>query len=250
MPYRRLPNTDQARLRAMKIAYAMGRETHPSELAFSQSSYTKLELFINSYAQAILQYREAYQRQSVSSAEYQPVVQKARLYVSHFIQVVNMAIMRGELKPDVRTYYQLPVEEGRLPSLTAEQELIEWGQRVINGEFQRTSEGKPPIMNPNAALVKVHYEKFVDIYKRHRVLQQNTARAHDELGVLRKTADELILTIWNEVEAHFADLTPTESRAHALTYGVVYIYRRNELLKERGAGKDPQEPSEQPAVCK
>ena len=179
MPYRRLPNTDQARLRAMKAAYAMGRETHPTELAFTQSSYTKLELFINSYEQAILQYRTAYQRQATSSAVYQPVVQKARLYVSHFIQVVNMAVLRGELKPDIRKYYQLPVEEGRLPSLTAEPELIEWGQRIIDGEFQRTSEGKPPIMNPNIALVKVHYEKFVDIYKKHRTgthRARNTAR--------------------------------------------------------------------------
>lgn len=218
----------------MKAAYAMGRETHPTELAFTQSSYTKLELFINSYEQAILQYRTAYQRQASSSAVYQPVVQKARLYVSHFIQVVNMAVLRGELKPDIRKYYQLPVEEGRLPSLTAEPELIEWGQRIIDGEFQRTSEGKPPIMNPNIALVKVHYEKFVDIYKHHRILQQNTARAHTELETLRATADQLILTIWNEVEAHFADLAPTELRAHAVRYGVVYIYRRKELLKEQG----------------
>ena len=244
MPYRRLPNTDQARLRAMKAAYVMGRETHPSELAFTQSTYTKLELFINSYEQAILQYREAYKRQAESSAAYQPIVQKARLYVSHFIQVINMAILRGELKPNIRTYYQLPVDESKLPALIAEQELIEWGQRIIDGVFQRTSEGKPPIMNPTIALVKVHYEKFVDTYKSHRVLQQNTARTHEELGMLRKTADQIICSIWNEVEAHFAALPAPQMREQARSYGVVYVFRKNELEngeKEEDAPREKEE---------
>ena len=72
MPYRRLPNTDLARLRAMKTAYQMGREIHPTALAFTQSTYTKLELFINSFETAVQQYREAYNRQAESSAIYIP----------------------------------------------------------------------------------------------------------------------------------------------------------------------------------
>ena len=55
MPYRRLPNTDQARLRDMKQAYSMGQTTHPSELAYSQKTYTKLSLFINSFELAVNQ---------------------------------------------------------------------------------------------------------------------------------------------------------------------------------------------------
>lgn len=228
MPYRRLPNTDLARLRAMKTAYSMGREIHPTELAFTQSTYTKLELFINSFETAAQQYREAYKRQAESSAVYLPIAQKARLYVSHFIQVVNMAILRGELKPNVREYYKLPIEEGKLPSLASDQEVIDWGQKIIQGEFQRTSEGRPPIMNPTIALVKVHYEKYVDLYTRHRVLQQNTSRTRSELDALRETADQIILSIWDEVEEYFKGLTPVEAREKASQYGVVYVFRKTE----------------------
>ena len=228
MPYRRLPNTDLARLRAMKTAYQMGREIHPTALAFTQSTYTKLELFINSFETAVQQYREAYNRQAESSAIYIPTAQKARLYVSHFIQVVNMAVLRGELKPNVRTYYQLPVDEGKLPPLASDQEVIDWGQKIIQGEFQRTSEGRPPIMNPTIALVKVHYEKFVDLYTRHRVLQQNTVRTRSELDALRETADQIILSIWDEVEEHFKGLTLEEARAKASQYGIIYVFRKSE----------------------
>lgn len=239
MPYRRLPNTDLARLRAMKTAYQMGREIHPTALAFTQSTYTKLELFINSFETAVQQYREAYNRQAESSAIYIPIAQKARLYVSHFIQVVNMAVLRGELKPNVRTYYQLPVDEGKLPPLASDQEVIDWGQKIIQGEFQRTSEGRPPIMNPTIALVKVHYEKFVDLYTRHRVLQQNTVRTRSELDALRETADQIILAIWDEVEEHFKGLTPEESRAKASQYGIIYVFRKS----ERGAMPESVSPS-------
>ncbi len=228
MPYRRLPNTDLARLRAMKTAYSMGRELHPTELAFTQSTYTKLELFINSFETAVQLYHDAYKRQAESSAKYVPVAQRARLYVSHFIQVVNMAIARGELKASVREYYNLPVDEGKLPSLASDQEVIEWGQNIIRGEFQRTSEGRPPIMNPTIALVKVHYEKFVDQYTRHRVLQQNTSRTRSELDALRETADQIILSIWDEVEEHFDHLTPADARERATQYGIVYVFRKNE----------------------
>ena len=228
MPYRRLPNTDLARLRAMKTAYSMGRELHPTELAFTQSTYTKLELFINSFETAVQLYHDAYKRQAESSAKYVPIAQRARLYVSHFIQVVNMAIARGELKANVREYYNLPIDEGKLPSLTSDQEVIEWGQNIIRGEFQRTSEGRPPIMNPTIALVKVHYEKFVDQYTRHRVLQQNTSRTRSELDALRETADQIILSIWDEVEEHFDHLTPADARERATQYGIVYVFRKNE----------------------
>ena len=148
--------------------------------------------------------------------------------MSHFIQVVNMAILRGELKPNVREYYKLPIEEGKLPSLASDQEVIDWGQKIIQGEFQRTSEGRPPIMNPTIALVKVHYEKYVDLYTRHRVLQQNTSRTRSELDALRETADQIILSIWDEVEEYFKGLTPVEAREKASQYGVVYVFRKTE----------------------
>lgn len=229
MPYRRLPNTDAARLRAMEAAFAMGKELHPKELAYTQETYGRLGLFINSFSEAIQHYRIASEQQAESSHEYQEHTRNARLYVSHFIQVVNMAILRGELKPETREYYGLPKEETKLPSLTADQEVVEWGKRIIDGEATRMGEGKSPIMNPTIAMVRVQYEQFFDVYTRQKVLQQNTARTLCELNELRQTADTIILSVWNEVERTFSSLPPHEGRERAKQYGVHYVYRKNEL---------------------
>ena len=218
MPYRRLPNTDSARLRALKVAYKMGFGTHPNDLAFSQKTYTRLGLFINTFEQACVEYQQAYQQQSNSSEEYKALSRKARLYVSHFLQVLNMAILRGELS------------------------LIKWGKCTIEGENQRKCENHTPIMNPTIALVQVHYDNFVEAYTRQCVFQKNSARTLKKLIQLRVTADEIIRDIWNEVEATYEALPDTARREQAQRYGVQYVYRKNEtkesLIADRLFGSD------------
>ncbi|HPW25676.1 MAG TPA: hypothetical protein PLY31_00940, partial [Tenuifilaceae bacterium] len=111
MPYRRLPNTDSARIRALKAAYSKGKLNPPSQLAFSQSTFSKVELFINSFQNALAHYKVAYNQQVESGKEYSQILKKAKLYLSHFIQVLNMAIARGELPVSVREIYGMDLDE-------------------------------------------------------------------------------------------------------------------------------------------
>ena len=48
MPYRRLPNTDTARIRAMKTALEKGKELPPHKLAFSSKTIVNLQKFLPS----------------------------------------------------------------------------------------------------------------------------------------------------------------------------------------------------------
>lgn len=170
--------------------------------------------------------------------DYQTLQKKAKLYLSHFIQVLNMSIARGELPEAIRTAYGMDIDERKIPSLNSDKELLDWGKRIIQGEYGRTSKGQSPMTNPTIAVVKVRYENFMDAYNHQRILQQNTNRAQAELETLRTRADELILNIWNEVEDYFKDLPDDERREKAKDYGLVYVYRKNEIqglqMLERG----------------
>ncbi len=229
MPYRRLPNTDSARLRALKAAVKKGKELHPFKLAFSQGTYSKIEPFIHNFEKAMATYKAAYNKQVEKSKDYQTSYKKARLYLSHFIQVLNMSITRGELPDKVRTTYGMDLDERKVPMLSADKDLIDWGKKIIQGETERISKGQPPITNPTIAVVKVRFEQFVDAFNHQRILQQNTQRALEELDALRERADELILKVWNEVEDSFRDLPDHDRREHAQEYGVIYVYRKNEI---------------------
>lgn len=238
MPYRRLPNTDSARLRALKAAAKKGKELPPFKMAFSQSTFTKVELFINGYEKAMANYKAAYNKQVERNRSYQTASKKARIYLSHFIQVLNMAITRGELPEKVRTLYGMDIDEKKLPNLHSDKDLHDWGKMIIKGETDRISKGQPPITNPTIAVVKVRYENFVEAYNHQRILQQNTQRSQAELEELRKEANQIILNIWNEVEDTFKDKPDHERRENSQEYGVVYVYRKNELkglqMLERG----------------
>lgn len=93
----------------------------------------------------------------------------------------------------------------------------------------RMRKGQTPITNPTIAVVKVRYEQFLDAYNHQKILQQNTQRTLKELNTLRAKADEIILNIWNEVEASYSDLPDDERREKAMEYGLNYVYRKNEI---------------------
>ncbi|HCY01212.1 MAG TPA: hypothetical protein DG754_13830 [Bacteroidales bacterium] len=229
MPYRRLPNTDTARLRALKAAAIKGKDLHPFKLAFTQSTFSKVKFFVNNFEKAILNYRTVYDTQVERNKEYNEITKKARLYLSHFIQVLNMAIVRGELPEKVRLTFGMDEDERRLPNLTTDKDLAEWGKKIIQGETQRMGMGQTPITNPTIAVVKVRYENFIEAFNNQRILQQNTQRCQAELEDLRQKADEIILDIWNEVEDTLKDLPGHERREQAQEYGLVYVYRKNEI---------------------
>lgn len=156
----------------------------------------------------------------------------ARLYISHFIQVLNLAVLRDEIKPAHKALYGLP-ESNTVPDLLSEAAMVEWGRKIIDGEKRRTAQGGIPIYNPTIARVKVHYDIFLDSYERQKNYQALTTRSLDELASMRDRADELILDIWNQVEAKYQDVTPNEVRLDKCRdYGLIYYYRSGEKAKE------------------
>jgi hypothetical protein len=229
MPYRRLPNTDVARIKALTVAYHKGKELPPFKLAFSQSTFSKIELFINSFEKAMINYKAAYNMQVEKSKDYVILMKKAKIYMSHFIQVVNMAIARGELPEKIRSLYGMDIDEQKVPALNTEKDLVEWGKKIIEGEAKRIMNNQQPITNPSIAVVKVRYENFVESFNHQKILQQNTQRMLTELDALRTKADDIILSIWNEVENTHKDLPDDLKREKSTDYGLVYVYRKNEL---------------------
>ncbi len=230
MPYRRLPNTDQARLRALQAAIIASQKKSPEELAFSSNTLARLRGFFTNFETTIIHHKLARQQQEKNSSTYQDTVRKARLYLSHFIQIINFAVQRGDMKPDARKYYGFE-DDKKTPSFNLDTEVLEWGKRIIEGEHQRVLHGGNPIYNPSIALVKVKFDQFLDAYHFQKTLQNNTARWTAKVADLRNEADEIILDIWNEVEERFADLPDDLKREKSMEYGLTYVYRPMEKIK-------------------
>jgi hypothetical protein len=231
MPYRRLPNTDTARIKAMKTALEKGKELPPNKLAFSSKTIVRLQKFLPQFDHNFHLYRQALASQNKKSKVYNETLRKARIYLTHFIRVMNMAIFRGDLPAETRAFYGLSTDESTVPSLASENELMSWGRRIIEGEEFRIKKGGSPITNPTIAVVKVRFENFLEAWNYHNTLSKRTGEYTEENTKLRKEADEIILQLWNEVE-HTHTFLPEEIRkTESEEYGLVYFLRKGELDK-------------------
>lgn len=141
MPYRRLPNTDQARIRALKSAVGKGDVYNVNELAISLNTLSEARSFLSKFEIAHNYYVQCYDNQVKESPKHQSNVKTARLYISHFIQVLNLSVLRSEVKPIHKKLYCLPIDNYNVPDLTSEAAMVEWGKRIIEGERKRTSQG-------------------------------------------------------------------------------------------------------------
>ena len=244
MPYRRLPNTDAARIRAMKIALQKGKEVPPNRMAYSPKIVMRLENFIPQFEHNIQLQRLALASQNKECRAQSELVKKARIYLTHFIRVMNMAIFRGDLPAETRAYYGLATNESTIPTLRNENELITWGRRIIEGEEYRLRKGGSPVTNPTIAVVKIRFESFLEANNNHRILVKKTQDYAERTVEFRSEADEIILQIWNEVEAAHSSLPEDIRKKECEDYGLVYFYRRNEL--ENTQTKNPETEMVQP----
>jgi hypothetical protein len=213
----------------MQIALKKGQDLPPHKLAFSSKQVLRLQKFLSQFEHNIHLYRHALSSQNRRSREYNEILRKAKIYLTHFIRVMNMAIFRGELPSETRKYYGLATNEVTVPPLNSENELMSCGKRMIEGEESRIRKGGNPITNPTIAVVKVRLEKFNEEYTAQHELEKKTYEYMAINNNLRKEADDIILQIWNEVEkTHSAH--PEERRKKLNEdYGLVYYYRKNEL---------------------
>ena len=79
MPYRRLPNTDQARVRALKAAVEKGEMYNVRDLAITLKTLFEARNFLHRFEAAQIYYTQCYDNQSRASRKHQMNVKTARL---------------------------------------------------------------------------------------------------------------------------------------------------------------------------
>ena len=167
MPYRRLPNTDLARLHALQNAIQRAQSADYTEQVLPYKVQSEAQRFLVSFENVVMQSKDNYASTVNANKQYRHIVQNARMYISHFIQVLNLAVIRGEIKKEQKLLYGLDPHENIVPDLSTEDNLLMWGKNIIEGEQKRMANGGFPIYNPAINKVKVHYDIFCEHQRQH-----------------------------------------------------------------------------------
>ena len=230
MPYRRLPNTDLARLHALQNAIQRAQTADFTEQVLPYKLQSETQRFLVQFENVVMQSKDNYKTGVNVNKQYRHIVQNARMYISHFIQVLNLAVIRGEIKKEQKLLYGLDPHQHVVPDLSTEEYLLEWGKKIIEGEQKRTAAGGFAIYNPSISKVKVHYDIFCEHQQGHQFRIQTTQRVQTDLGTLRRQADALIVQIWDTVEHFFRHELPFAKMQKCKEYGVIYYYRKGEKI--------------------
>lgn len=229
MPYRRLPNTDAARIKALKTAINKAEKTDFQELQISIKMLNSAKSALMRFEDLCIRYRQLYEIQVKANKSFVVKTKNARMYISHFVQVLYMSVLREEIKEKQLEFYGLDSSNMLVPDLSSNEQLLEWGKKIIDGENKRLIQGGVPIYNPSIAKVRVMYSVFKEGYQTQKLHQKSTQRVMNEVAEYREIVDKVIFDIWEEVEKSSVNIPADKRLERNREYGIVYYYRKGEL---------------------
>ena len=232
MPSRELPRSDSGKLDALKKLNDLSGSTPAEELAFSQENAGKVKVFYPSFLKEMQERGTALSAQSNATSARDIAVAKCRMYNSHYFQVFNFGIDRGEHKASERAFYGLDISQESVPPLFTIDDVRRQAENIIKGEVERVNAGGTPMSNPSKDQVEAAYNDFAAKLKDQTDKKSIYSKEQKDVDDIRAQADELIKDVWDEVEFYYRKLPSAAMRREARVYGVVYVSRPGEPVEE------------------
>jgi len=224
MPYRQLPNTDNSRYRALKMVIDSNHHLETQNIFISKNCLGRTYKTFNLFEKIVNFSEQNKQNKHLKNQQYSKLYNKSKLFVLHYFQMMNMAIERGELPANIRSFYNLNPSDFKIPKLRTEDELIRVAQSLFNADSKRVSEGGKYLTNPGIGVVKVWFDKFYEEYQEQQNVHHRNVVEIEHINEIRDEADEVIKDLWDEIETAFVHLSEESRREECSKYGITYVY--------------------------
>ncbi|MEA1874161.1 MAG: hypothetical protein U9N51_07015 [Bacteroidota bacterium] len=227
MSKRILPNTDKTRYQTLKQCVEKLSNRDAQSQFLSQDQFKNM-LFVFSRFEQIFLAREKLK----ADPEYLVTQEKAGLFLKHYLMVIQMAAMRGEIPEKSLLYYGLKNAQSPLPAFNTGKQIIELGAEIFEADAKRIANGGKYITMPSIAVVKIWYDKFVDAYQNHAVQSEKYKNNQEFIRGLRGEVTRCIIDFWNSIEYEYNHLDAEVFRQLAKEYGLQYSLSSNEIARE------------------
>jgi len=201
-----MPEKDEDRIVAIQAAIDREELLLETERAFLDGEILEFKTFVRKYEGEIAMLQHTQEDRTKTLLQYKDLFKNAQMYIAHFIQVLQLTVIRNEIKFDHLSCYGFETsKELEMPDLSTEDAVLIWGEKIIRGESERLSRGGMPLYNPAIAKVRVHYELFRDIIQSLKIYRQNALRYQANVVEMRKKAAEYIEIIRARILEKYKD---------------------------------------------
>ena len=205
----------------------------PEVIVLLPATHAKLATLYETWTKEARERDLAEGEQNVASLKVNDCANALRTYISHFLQVFNMAIERGEHKPGERSYFQLPNSQSNLPSLGGEPQLMTWAARLIKGEAERVNAGLAPMSKPDITAVEAKFNEFKQASDERDQARTKATQEGADVQALRAEVDDFIRNdLWYEILGAMRREEPAKLRNKARAWGVRYQFQKGETPLE------------------
>ena len=230
MSAKKLPETDEDRINILRSALEQEEKNESWDKILSIMELQDLRLLISRFEGVYSVLNNATIDRNKARELHKELFKNIQLYISHFIQVLLLTVIRNEIKAEQLIMYGLDENRSVVPNLSTEDAILKWGENLIRGESERTSRGGIPLYNPAIAKVKVHYELFKESIHSMSIYEKNLSRSQDNMVDMRNKADKLIWNIWTKVEERYSRTSFDEQALRFKAYKVQFCYRKGDQL--------------------
>jgi len=230
MSAKKLPETDEDRLNILQAILEQEEINEEPDKILSAIEFQELRLLTNSFEATNSVFNQTIADIERAKNQYRDLFKNAQLYISHFIQVLFLTVIRNEIKAENLALYGFQGNNPVLPDLSTEEAVLKWGENLMRGETERTYRGGIPLYNPAIAKVKVHYELFKESIYSLTIYKKNLLRLQNNMEEMRKKADDFILDIWNKVEDKYSKVSSEKQTLRFNAYKIQFLYKKGEQL--------------------
>ncbi|MDR1436668.1 MAG: hypothetical protein LBI65_00980 [Candidatus Symbiothrix sp.] len=211
MSLKKLPDTDDERIEVLQAIINQEELNGPDDSVLTARELHELRNFMLIFEGSGFCFKQSLEDENRAGKSHGGLFKNVQLYISHFIQVLHLAVIRNEVKAENLLLYGLEENGLAVPDLSTEEAILDWGERLIKGETERIYRGGIPIYNPAIAKVKVHYDLFKDSLHSIKIYRKNILRNEEGITSAREKADSIIEDTWTRVENKYRAF-PSEDR--------------------------------------
>jgi len=257
MPSRRLPNNMPAVIRTLKTARDKWKNTPlAADRALTADQWAQLDdtvpgSFLNRLLKEASDVDLALAAQAPLTSGVSQTAARLTQCVSHFHQVLDLGIARGDFAVGARGYYGRDINASAIPDLTTYDNVAEAAENIVSGEaarataegpgtpvtfdsgvrfdsgvkFDSTTGGYVAMSNPSAAQVGALLAQYQTLSRQSEQALVNTDTQREELQALYATAQALAVDICDTVEYFYRkDPDASSRRVKCERWGVVYLF--------------------------
>ncbi|MDR1561618.1 MAG: hypothetical protein LBS54_00845 [Dysgonamonadaceae bacterium] len=201
----KIPDRDTDRIDTIRNAVEREDMLPESERVLLDGEIVEMRYFIRQYEGETMVLKNAKDDKAKTMLQYKELFKNAQMYISHFIRVLQLTVIRKEIPAALLMLYGFESDrELNIPDLATEDAILSWGDKIIRGEQERISRGGRPLYNPTIANVRVHYELFDDIIQSLKIYSRNVLRYQTSVFEMRRKAAGYIDSIWSRVDEKYS----------------------------------------------